>query len=98
MWLTPFCFVLFFKIKAANEKQFNFSENCIYEEKSYYPNLLQIPSEQRLLDPSENPIPDEYDLCKLTLLSRHQIAFWDETHPKVVISTGKIKISLKWES
>ena len=43
------------------------------------------------MDPSGYPIPNEYDPRKLTLLSRHQVAFWDETHPKVVISTGKTK-------
>ena len=43
------------------------------------------------MDPSGNPIPDVYDPRKLTLLSRHQVAFWDETHPKVIISTGKVK-------
>ena len=80
-----------FKIKAANEKQFNFSENFIYEEKCYYSNLLKLPLEQRVLDPSGNPIPDEYDPGRLPLLGRHQVTFWDETHPKVVISTGKIK-------
>ena len=52
---------------------------------------ILVPLEQRLLDPSGKSIPDEYDLHRLTLLSRHQIAFWDETHPKVIISTGKIE-------
>ena len=53
--------------------------------------LTEIQLKQRLLDLSGNPIPDEYDPCRLILLSRHQVAFWYETHPKVVISTRKIK-------
>ena len=32
---------------------------------------------------SGNPIPDENDPRKLTLVSSHQVAFWDETHPLV---------------
>ena len=59
-------------------------------DKDYFPRLLSIPLDIRLKDPSGNGVPDEYDPQKLTLLSRHQVAFWDETDPKVVISTGKI--------
>ena len=65
-------------------------DNTTYD-KDYYPHLLSIPLDIRLKDPSGNDIPGEYDPRKLTLLSRHQVAFWDETHPKVVISTGRIK-------
>ena len=43
------------------------------------------------MDPSGNQIPHEYNPYKLTLYSWNQVAFWDETHPKAVISTGKIK-------
>ena len=34
--INPILFFLFFKIKAANEEQFNFSENSIYEQKIPY--------------------------------------------------------------
>ena len=61
------------------------------DEKQYFSHLRGIPLDQRLKDPLGNEIPDEYDPQKLTLVSRHQVTFWDETHPKVVISTGKIK-------
>ena len=81
----------FVQILAENKNKDVVSKNFIYKENYYYRNLQQIPLDQRLLDPSGNPIPDEYDPRMLTLLSRHQVAFWDETYPKVVISTGKIK-------
>ena len=46
-----------------------------------------------MLDTSGNPIPDEHDLCGLILLSRHQVAFLDETHPKVVKIFVEVKFS-----
>ena len=70
------------------------SKNNTTYDKDYYPHLLSILLDKRLKDPSGNDIPDEYDPRKLTLLSRHQVTFWDEIHLKIVISTGRIKLLL----
>ena len=80
-----------YKIIAGNVNKDDVSKNSICKENYYYRNLQQILLDKRLLDPSGNPITDEYDPRRLTILSRYQVAFWDETHPKVVISTVKIK-------
>ena len=49
----------------------------------YYPHLHLISLVERLKDLSGNDVSDEYDPRQLMLLSRHQITFWDKTHPKV---------------
>ena len=74
-----------------NEIEGEVSENNEKQNKNYFPHLRNIPLDIRLKDPSGNEIPDEFDPRRLTLLSRHQVVFWDETHPKISISTGNIK-------
>ena len=66
-------------------------ENYIDGKLNYFPHLESNSLTQRLTNPSGKSIPDKFDPWRLTLLSRHQVAFWDETHPKVIVSTRKIK-------
>ena len=76
---------------GSENKTYRVRENYVNGKLTYYPHLEDIPLTIQLQDPSGRNIPDVYDPRKLTLLSRHQVVFWDETHPKTIVSTGKIK-------
>ena len=75
----------------SENEMYRVRENYVNGKLTYYPHLEAIPLTIKLQDPSGRNIPDVYDPRKLRLLSRHQVAFWDETHPKTIVSTGKIK-------